>query len=86
MIQTNNITIDDLKRAVHTVDLVNRPLIVFAQPSVIKALKELKPDIEEIAVLQKVDYVEPGTAIVMNREELDNWAFGHLDYPWSKLF
>ena len=41
MIQTNNITIDDIKRAIHTVDLINRPLIVFAQPSVIKALKEI---------------------------------------------
>lgn len=86
MIQTNNITIDDIKRAILTVDLINRPLIVFAQPSVIKALKEQNPDIEEMAVLQEVDYAEPGKAIIMNRKELDNWTFGNLDYPWSKLF
>lgn len=69
-------TIDDIKRAIHTVDLINRPLIVFAQPSIIKALKEQMPDIEEKAVLQEVDYAEPGKVIVMNRKELDNWLQG----------
>lgn len=86
MIKINNITADDLKRAIHTADLINRPLIIFALHYVIKTLKEQIPDIEEIAVLQEADYVEPDKAIIMNREELDKWTTGNLDDPWTKLF
>lgn len=86
MIKINNITADDLKRAIHTADLINRPLIVFTQSSVNKTLKEQIPDIEEMAVLQGVDYVEPDKAIIMNREELDKWTTGNFDNLWSKLF
>lgn len=86
MIKINNITSDDLKRAIHTADLINRPLIIFALPYVIKTLKEQIPDIEEMAVLQEVDYVEPDKAIIMNREKLDKWTTGNLDDPRSKLF
>ena len=83
MIKTNNITIDDIKRAIHTVDLINRPLIIFARSSVIKILKEQIPDIEETAVLQESDYVEPGKAIIMNRKEFDNWSIDNLYHPYS---
>ncbi|MBP3280050.1 MAG: hypothetical protein J6M44_13960 [Butyrivibrio sp.] len=71
------ISIDDIKKAIHTVDLINRPFIAFAQPSVIKAIKELDPTIEDTFVLREAVFVEPDKIIVINRAELDKWTFGH---------
>ena len=71
------ISTDDIKKAIHTVDLINRPFIAFAQPSVIKAIKELDPTIEDTFVLREAVFVEPDKIIVINRAELDKWTFGH---------
>lgn len=70
---TTGITIDDLKKVIHKWDLIKRPQIAIAQPSVIKTLKEQIPDIEEKIVLEEADYVDPDKIIVIERAELENW-------------
>lgn len=74
------LTIDDLKKVIHKWDLIKRPKIAFAQPSVIKNLKEQIPDIEEKIVLKETDYIDPDKIIVIERAELEKWSFDSLGY------
>lgn len=72
-------SIDEIKQAIHKADLQLRPWIVFANPSDAKAIKEALPRIEEEVVIQETDAIESGKAIAIKREELEAWTYGIVD-------
>lgn len=78
---TNNPTVDDIKQAIHKVDLINRPYIAFLHPDDAETVKAILPRIEEEVVIQPTSYVERGKGVAIKREDLESWAaprFGDL--------
>lgn len=78
----NNITIEDIKQAIHKVDLINRPYIAFLHPDDAEAIKACFPRIEEEIVIQTVPYAEKGKAVCIKREDLESWAIPR----WNDIF
>lgn len=76
---------DDILQAVHKLDLLKRPWIVFAHPSDAKAIKEALPRIEEEVVIEETEIVEQGKAVAIKREEFEKWANNDFGYTWSDL-
>lgn len=72
-------TIEEIKEALHKADLALRPWIVFASPSDAKTIKEALPRIEEEVVIQETDAIESGKAIAIEREKLEAWTYGNDD-------
>ena len=70
-------TIEEIKQALHKADLVLRPWIVFASPSDAKAIREVLPRIEEEVVIKETDAIESGKAIAIEREKLEAWTYGN---------
>lgn len=78
-------TEDDILQAVHKLDLLKRPWIVFAHPNDAKAIKEALPRIEEEVVIEETESVEQGKAVAVKREEFEKWANNDFGYTWSEL-
>ena len=72
-------TIEEIKQALHRADLALRPWIVFASPSDARAIREALPRIEEEVVIQETDAIESGKAIAIEREKLEAWTYGSVD-------
>ena len=72
-------TIEEIKRALHKADLALRPNIVFVNPSDAKAIKEALPEIEKTIVIQETEAIESGKAIAIEREKLEVWTYGNVD-------
>ena len=73
------ITIGEIKQALHKADLQLRPWIVFANPSDAKAIREALPRIEEEIVIRETDAIESGKAIAIEREKLEALIYGNVD-------
>lgn len=71
-------TIDEIKQALHKADLQLRPWIVFVNPLDAKAIKEALPRIEEEVVIQKTEAIESGKAIAIERKKLEEWTYGNV--------
>lgn len=67
---------EELKKAIHTVDLVNRPYAVFLNPEDYKKVLEAMPDAQERVVLIPDELVEKGKAYQFDRKELEKWGWG----------
>lgn len=67
-------TIEDIKEAIHKVDLIKRPYIAFLHPDDAEALKAALPRIEEEIVIQSTPFVEKGKGVAIKREDLESWA------------
>lgn len=78
-------TLEDIKKTLHKLDLLKRPWIVFAHPSDAKAIKEALPRIEEEVVIEETENVEQGKAVAVKREEIEKWANNSFGYTWSEL-
>ena len=78
-------TLEDIKKTIHKMDLLKRPWIVFANPTDAKAIKESLPRIEEEIVIQETESVEQGKAVAVKREEFEKWANNDFGYTWSEL-
>ena len=66
---------EQIKEAVHKIDLINRPYILFVHPT---QKEKFEQAIEEIGysdkiVLQETYAAEIGKAIFMERAKLDEW-------------
>ena len=72
-------TIEEIKQALHKADLALRPYIVYVNPSDAKAIKEALPEIEKTIVIQETDAIESGKAIAIDREKLEAWTYGNVD-------
>ena len=73
------ISIEELRQALHKIDLQLRPWVVFVNPKDVKAIKEAHPRIEEKVVIQETEAVEIGSAIAIEREKLEAWTYGNVD-------
>ena len=69
----NKPTIEDIKQALHKVDLINRPYIAFLHPDDAEAVKACLPRIEEEIVIQPTPCVEKGKGVCIKREDLESW-------------
>lgn len=65
-----------IKKAIHTVDLVNRPYAVFLNPEDYEKILESMPDAQEKVVLIPNEVIEKGKAYQIEREKLEKlWWF-----------
>lgn len=68
--------VEEIKKAIHTVDLVNRPYAVFLNPEDYKKVLEAMPDAQERVVLVPDEVIEKGKAFQIEREKLEKlWWF-----------
>lgn len=67
---------EEIKKAIHTVDLANRPYVVFLNPEDYKKVLEAMPDAQERVVLVPLEYIEKGKAYQFDRVELEKWGWG----------
>ena len=75
----SNPTIEDIKQAIHKVDLIKRPYIAFLHPDDAEAVKACLPRIEEEIVIQPTSCVEKGKGVCIKREDLESWATPLID-------
>lgn len=78
----SNPTIEDIKQAIHKVDLIKRPYIAFLHPDDAEAVKACLPRIEEEIVIQPTPYVEKGKGVCVKREDLESW----VKPRWDDIF
>lgn len=70
----SNVTIDDIKDALHKLDLIQRPYVCFIHPDRLDELKEICPDIEDQVLFEPIDIADKDKCYMMKREELEEWA------------
>lgn len=75
----SNLTIEDIKQAIHKVDLIKRPYIAFLHPDDAEAVKACLPRIKEEIVIQPTPWVEKGKGVCIKREDLESWATPHIN-------
>lgn len=68
----DSIKAKDIKDALHKLDLIKRPYIVFMNSDDADTVRASIPKIEKDIVIQSVDYIEPGKSFVMNKRDLEN--------------
>lgn len=73
------IKIEDVKRAIHRVDLLMRPYVVFMHPDDYENIVAMYPDFETDYQVEKVAWQEKGKCVLMKREELEKWAKPRFD-------
>ena len=67
---------EEIKKAIHTVDLVNRPYAVFLNPEDYEKILKVMPDAQERVVLVPNEAIEKGKAFQIEREKLEKlWWF-----------
>lgn len=67
---------EEIKKAIHTVDLVNRPYAVFLNPEDYEKILKAMPDAQDKVVLISSEAIEKGQAIQFDRVELEKWGWG----------
>lgn len=68
--------VEEIKKAIHTVDLVNRPYAVFLNPEDYEKILKAMPDAQERVVLVPNEAIEKGKAFQIDREKLEKlWWF-----------
>lgn len=68
--------VEEIKKAIHTVDLVNRPYAVFLNPEDYEKILKAMPDAQERVVLIPDELIEKGKAYQFDRKELEKWGWG----------
>lgn len=72
-------SINEIKQAIYEADKVSRNLVMFASPSMVKAIKEALPNIEEKIVIQETEWVKDGQAVVVERATFEKWVNRDFD-------
>ena len=67
---------EEIKKAIHTIDLAFRPYAVFLNPEDYKKVLEAMPDAQDKVVLISSEAIEKGQAIQFDRVELEKWGWG----------
>ena len=75
----SDVTIDDIKDALHKLDLIQRPYVCVIHPDRLDELKEICPDIEDQVLFKPVDIVDKDKCYMMKREELEDWALPRIE-------
>ena len=70
----SNPSIEDIKQAIHKVDLLKRPYVFFLHPDDAETVKAAIPWIEEEVVIQATPFVEKRKGVFIKREDLESWA------------
>lgn len=70
----SEVTVQDIKNALHKLDLIQRPYVCFIHPDRLADLIDICPDIEERVLFQPVDIADKDKCYMMKREELEDWA------------
>ena len=73
-------SIGEIKQVIYEADKKIRNLVMFASPSMVKAIKEALPSIEEKIVIQETEWVKDGQAVVVERETFEKWVNHDFDY------
>lgn len=84
------ITKEELEKAIHNLDLILHPFILFVNPSEEDRFKEAlkNTEFEDKVIVQPDSVVEVGKAIIMDRKKLEDWGTPEVkfdfesDKPW----
>ena len=77
----NNITVEEIKAAIHRMDLLMRPYVVFMHQGDYATVKELYPDFEKDYQVEITELIEKGKCLLMNRKDLEPWLEPWVDPP-----
>ena len=66
--------IEDIKEAIHRMDLLVRPYVVFMHPDMYEEVKKIYPNMEEEYQVEVFPWLDKDKAYLMKREELEEWA------------
>jgi hypothetical protein len=79
------ITKEDIENTIHNLDLIQRPFILFVNPSEEDKFKEaLKgTEFEEKVIVQPCGVAEVGKAIIMKRKELEDWGAPKVKFDFE---
>lgn len=67
---------EEITKALHTVDLVNRPYAVLLNPEDYEKILKAMPDAQERVVLIPDELIEKGKAYQFDRKELEKRGWG----------
>lgn len=72
----SDIRVEDIKAAIHRMDLLMRPYVVFMHPDNYEDIKAMFPNFEDDYQVEVIDWIEKDRCFLMKREELESWANG----------
>lgn len=67
------LTIEDIKQAIHKLDITKRPYALLVNPEDAKTFRDKIPDIEEYVELMEREGVEKCKAYIVSRKDLEDW-------------
>ena len=77
-------TIEDIKKAVHDFDLINRPYVLYYNPKDSDLLQKVVFTIGDKMVLQETDLIKPGQVLLIDRAKVEDYykemSFQFVDY------
>lgn len=76
----SDIRLEDIKEAIHRMDLLMRPYVVFMSPENYEAVKAMFPNFEDEYQVQTVEWLEKDKCILIPRKELEEWRFGRIEF------
>lgn len=66
------ITLEEIEQVIHKLDLINKPYVLYVNPSDVTLVKDLIPDNVKLV---EVPYVEKGKVHLMDRKAIENVHF-----------
>lgn len=75
----NEITAAMIKSTLHEMDMKLRPYVCFVHPEILEEIKKVEPDIENQILFKTTELIEKDKAVMMKREELEQWIFGRIE-------
>ena len=63
-------TFDELKGTIEEIDIKMRPMALYINPQDGKKLREYIPDLEYRVLIVPTQFVDPGKALLINREQV----------------
>ena len=75
----NEISASMIKATLHEMDLKLRPYVCFVHPEMLEEIKKVESDIEDKILFKTTELIEKDKAVMMKREELEQWTFGRIE-------
>ena len=66
-------TLDDIRKTIERVDKINRPYVVFCNPSVKEMLEK---EVGHKYKVEESEMVHENQIIIVDREKLESWKYG----------
>lgn len=75
----NEISAAMIKATLHEMDMQLRPYVCFLHPEMLEEIKKVEHDIEDKILFKTTELITKDKAVLMKREELEEWTFGMIE-------